>query len=143
MSDMFKDSLDEKAAKIISKLHEAFGIQAEHKPRMKLVAPPSNPVQQITFGAPPVPKFNKNNISMGRFSVVNRIRGGKVQLRHMVAEAVGYKISDGKLVRMSPMEIRRRKIAAKRSVIKRRGKVAAIVRKRGLSMRKRNMRFGA
>lgn len=141
MTDLFKEALDEKAAKLLSKLHEAFGIQAEHKPRMKLSTP--DPIQQITFGGPAIPKFNKNNISMGRFSVVNRIRGGKVQLRHKVAEAVGYKISDGMLVRMSPMEIRRRKIAAKRSVIKRRGKVAAIVRKRGLSMRKRNLRFGA
>ncbi len=140
MTDQFKEELDKKAAKIISELHEAFGIQAEHKPRM--MKPSPIPVQQMTFSSPPMSGYNKNNISMGRFSIVNRIRGGKVQMRHMVAEAVGYKIYDGKLIRMTPTETRRRKIAAKRSAIKRRGQVAAIVRKRAISLRKRKLRFG-
>lgn len=129
----YKAELDKKAALFIESLTEAFGIQAEHKPKMQ-------PIGKSFIST--VPSYNKNKIAMGRFSIVNRIRGGKVQMRHMVSEAIGYKISDGKLIRMTPTEIRRRKIAAKRSAIKRRGQVAAIVRKRGISLRKRSMRFG-
>ncbi len=142
-----KEELDRKAAEVIEKLTEAFGIQAEHKPRMNVA--PSSSIKPAIFN-PAVPNmspiapagYDKNKITMGRFSIVNRVRGGQVQMRHLVAEAIGYKISDGKLVRMQPTERRRRKIAAKRSAIKRRSKVAQIVRKRGISLRKRKNRFG-
>jgi len=127
-TDNVKRFLTEKSNNLINEFHKAF-IVLERKTTTSTMSIPEG--------------YNKNNISLGKYSIVNRVRGGKVQMRRMVANAVGYKVLDGKLIRMSPVEIRRRKIAAKRSAIKRRSQIAAIVRKRGISMRKRKMRFGA
>ena len=85
---------------------------------------------------------NRHHLSMGRVALVDRIRGGQLQMRHTVSEQTGYKILDGELVRMSPEEIRRRKRAARISALKRRGEEARILRNREISLRKREIRLG-
>lgn len=82
--------------------------------------------------------LTEENLEEARVGIVKaRIRGGKVQRRVKVSNVPGMKISDGKLVRMSPAERRARKLGAKRAKIKTRGKQAQIARKRKLSLRKR------
>lgn len=72
-----------------------------------------------------------------RFSVVNRVRGGKVQRRHKVSNMPGYRFQDGRLVRMSSREKLHRKLAQRKGAIKRRAKVSTALRKRKISIRKR------
>lgn len=79
---------------------------------------------------------------IGRIALVDRVRGGKIQIRHMVTAAVGFKIQDGQLVKMTPQERRTRKRAARISARKRRGEQSQINRNTKISMRKRNARFG-
>ena len=80
-----------------------------------------------------------NNImKMGRMKVVRvRIRNGKVQRRTKLSAVKGYTTRNGRLVRMSPMERRHRKIAARRSKFKRRAKLRQSLRKRKMSLRRR------
>lgn len=86
---------------------------------------------------------NANRLDLGRTAIVNRVRGGQIQMRKTVSQTQGYKIVDGGLVKMSPEEMRRRKFAAKISARKRRSMVAQIVRNRKISLRKRDSRFGS
>lgn len=78
-----------------------------------------------------------------RFSIVRvRIRKGKVQRRRKVSNIKGYtfrKKGSGaaKLIRMTPMERRKRRLGAKRGKIKRRGKKARIQQKMRIVRRKR------
>ena len=75
---------------------------------------------------------------MGRTKLVRiRIRGGKVQRRKKFSSVKGYTIRDGKLTRMSSLERRHRKMAAKKSKFKRRAKLSQSLRKRRMSLRKR------
>jgi hypothetical protein len=71
---------------------------------------------------------------------VNRVRGGKVQRRKVVAAKPGYKTVDGKAVRMSPQERLKRKRGAVKASRKRRGKQTQIQRSRKKSMRIRKSR---
>jgi hypothetical protein len=66
-----------------------------------------------------------------------RIRGGKIQRRKRVSNVPGMTIRGGQLKRMSAAERRARKLGAKRAKIKTRGKQAQILRKRRLSLQKR------
>lgn len=80
-----------------------------------------------------------NITKMGRTKLVRvRIRGGKIQRRKKLSAVPGYTTRGGKLVRMSPMERRHRKMAAKRSKFKRRAKLRQALRKRKMSLRKRS-----
>lgn len=80
-----------------------------------------------------------NITKMGRTKLVRvRIRGGKIQRRKKLSAVQGYTTRGGKLVRMSPMERRHRKMAAKRSKFKRRAKLRQALRKRKMSLRKRS-----
>jgi len=63
------------------------------------------------------------------------VRGGKVIKRVFCNK--GYKALTGKCVRMSGAEKRKRMFAARRSVKKRRSKMASALRKRRISMRRR------
>jgi hypothetical protein len=75
---------------------------------------------------------------MGRTKLVRvRIRKGKVQRRKKFSNVVGFTIRGGKMVRMSSMERRHRKMAAKRAKIKSRSKIRQTVRKRNMSLRRR------
>lgn len=78
----------------------------------------------------------------GRLAVVDRVRGGKIQIRVKKSDVKGYKIIDGRVVRMNAIEIRKRKIGARIAVRKRRAKIAQIKRKRAISLRIRRRRFG-
>lgn len=80
-----------------------------------------------------------NITKMGRTKLVRvRIRGGKIQRRKKLSAVPGYTTRGGKLVRMSPMERRHRKMAARRSKFKRRAKLRQALRKRKMSLRKRS-----
>ena len=75
---------------------------------------------------------------MGRTKLVRvRIRNGKVQRRIKKSSVAGFTIRGGRLVRMSPLERRRRKLAARRSKFKRRAKLKQSLRKRALALRRR------
>ena len=75
---------------------------------------------------------------MGRTKLVRiRIRGGKVQRRKKFSSVKGYTIRGGKLTRMSSLERRHRKMAARKSKFKRRAKLSQSLRKRRMSLRKR------
>lgn len=75
---------------------------------------------------------------MARVKLVKlRIRGGKVQRRKRISNVPGMKLSDGKLVRMSASERRKRKLGAKKGSRKRKTKMTRILQKRKRSMQKR------
>ena len=76
---------------------------------------------------------------MGRMKLVRvRIRKGKVQRRKRVSAIKGFTLRHGQLTRMTPMERRHRKMAARRSKFKRRAKLGQALRKRKMSLRRRN-----
>ena len=68
---------------------------------------------------------------------INRVRGGQIQRRKIISQRPGYRMQDGKLVRMSSMEKRKRHIAQVRAARKRKPMMARILRKRKLSLRRR------
>ena len=84
-------------------------------------------------------EISESNIQkMGRTKLVRvRIRNGKVQRRIKKSSVAGFTIRGGRLVRMSPLERRRRKLAARRSKFKRRAKLRQSLRKRALALRRR------
>jgi hypothetical protein len=76
---------------------------------------------------------------MGRMKLVRvRIRKGKVQRRKKVSAVKGFTMRGGRMIRMSPMERRHRKMGARRSKFKRRAKLGQALRKRKMSLRRRN-----
>jgi hypothetical protein len=80
----------------------------------------------------------KNVQKTGRTKIIRvRVRGGKVQRRKKVSSVPGFTYRNGKLVRMSPLEKRHRKMGARKAKLKRRGKLSTILRKRKVSLRKR------
>ena len=75
---------------------------------------------------------------MGRTKLIRvRIRKGKVQRRVKKSAVQGYTVRSGKLVRMTPLERRHRKMAARRAKFKRRSKLKQAMRKRNIAIRKR------
>lgn len=72
-----------------------------------------------------------------RFSVVNRVRGGKIQRRKKISNVKGYRFQDGRLVRMSPREVLNRKRAQRRGAIKRQSKLSTSLKRRKISIRRR------
>ena len=80
-----------------------------------------------------------NIMKMGRTKMIRvRIRGGKIQRRKRLSAVKGYTTRGGKLVRMSPVERRNRKMASRRSKFKRRAKLRQALRKRKVSLRRRS-----
>ena len=80
-----------------------------------------------------------NIMKMGRTKMIRvRIRGGKIQRRKKLSAVQGYTTRGGKLVRMSPVERRNRKMASRRSKFKRRAKLRQSLRKRKISLRRRS-----
>lgn len=72
----------------------------------------------------------------GRYKIVNRVRKGKIQLRKKVSNREHYTFRNGKLIRMTAQERRRRAISQKKGARKRKAKAARIRRKTMISMRK-------
>ena len=80
----------------------------------------------------------KNVQKMGRTKLVRvRVRAGKVQRRKKFANAKGFTIRGGKVVRMSPAERLHRKRGARKAKVKIRSKRSTINRKRKRSLMKR------
>lgn len=69
--------------------------------------------------------------------VAARVRGGQIQRRKKVSTVPGMTVRAGQLVRMSPAERRRRKLGAKRAALKSRSKKSQALRKRKMSLLKR------
>ena len=84
--------------------------------------------------------FTEHELDEATFKRVNRIRGGKIQKRKKVAGKKGYKVQDGKVVRMKSSEKLARKKAAKKAARKRKGKKSQIARSTKKSMRLRKAR---
>jgi len=84
-------------------------------------------------------ELTESNVQkFGRTKLIKvRVRGGKVQRRKKFSSVPGYTIRGGRVVRMSPLERRRRKMGARRAKIKRRSKINVILRKRKMSLRRR------
>lgn len=79
----------------------------------------------------------------GKLGIVDRIRGGQVQLQKKQSEQAGYKVVHGQVVKMDPEELRNRKRSARIAARKRRSEMAQILRRRLVSLKKRESRFGA
>ena len=86
--------------------------------------------------------YDAHHKTIGKLGIVDRVRGGHVQLRKKQSESKGYKVLNGTIVKMTPEESRKRKISAKISARKRRGMMAQIDRKRNISLRVRTNRLG-
>ena len=94
-------------------------------------------IEQLNINV--IDSLDEGNIQrMGRTKLIRmRIRKGKIQRRIKKSAVKGYTVRNGQLVRMSPLERRHRKMAARRSKFKRRAKLRQTMRKRALSIRKR------
>lgn len=81
---------------------------------------------------------------IGRIAIVNRIRNGSLQMNRKVdVMGKGYRLmSNGQVIKMSPKEVITRRRAAKIAARKRQIEMAQIVRKRMLSIRRRNSELG-
>jgi hypothetical protein len=84
---------------------------------------------------------NRNRIERGRAVMVNRVRGGQLQLKKLVSNAKGYKIVAGSAIRMKPSEIKKRRISGRFASKKRRNMQSRINRQTKLSMRFRARRL--
>ena len=79
-----------------------------------------------------------NVLRQGRTKLIRvRIRQGKVQRRVKKSAIKGFVFRGGKLTRMTPMERRHRKMAARRSKIKRKSKLRQSIRKRFRALQRR------
>ena len=81
--------------------------------------------------------LSEEKLDEARLVKVNRVRAGVIQRRKAVSATPGYKVLDGKLVRMSSQEKMHRRIAQRKAARKRAPKLALILRKRTKSLKKR------
>ena len=114
-------------------------LKTDPEPQLKFIF--DTVVEEIGFELDLIPNtLDEANITrMGRTKLVRvRIRGGKVQRRKKVSAVKGYTLRGGKMVRMSAQERMHRKRAARKSKFKRRAKLRQALRKRKMSLRRRN-----
>lgn len=78
----------------------------------------------------------------GKIDIVNRVRNGKVEMHKRVSNTKGYRIKDGKIIKMSFGEKKKRKIGARVASRKRRINMSKILKKRDRSMTLRKRRLG-
>lgn len=78
----------------------------------------------------------------GKIDIVNRVRDGKVQMRKRVSNTKGFRIKDGKIIKMSFAEKKKRKVGARIASRKRKVIMARILRKRDKSLALRQRRLG-
>ena len=117
LKQMVEDKLNHLKLRLAAEMFEECGVDVDFE------------IEQISEG---------NIQRMGRTHLVRiRIRGGKVQRRVKKSSVPGFTIRGGKLIRMSSMERRHRKMAARRAKFKRRAKMKQSLRKRKMSLRKR------
>ena len=83
-------------------------------------------------------EMEEDTLEEQRIAIVSaRVRGGQIQRRKKVSTVPGMTVRAGQLVRMSPAERRRRKLGAKRAALKSRSKKSQALRKRKMSLLKR------
>jgi len=93
----------------------------------------------VDFVEEPLDEAIRNVTKMGRTKIIRvRVRKGKVQRRKKLSAVKGYTLRGGRLVRMSAIERRHRKMGARRAKFKRRAKLSQSLRKRRMSLRKRH-----
>jgi len=93
----------------------------------------------VDFIEEPLDEAIRNVTKMGRTKIIRvRVRKGKVQRRKKLSAVKGYTLRGGRLVRMSAIERRHRKMGARRAKFKRRAKMSQSLRKRRMSLRKRH-----
>ena len=81
--------------------------------------------------------LSEEQLDEARLVKVSRVRAGVIQRRKAVSATPGYKVLNGKLVRMSSQEKMHRRIAQRKAARKRAPKLALILRKRTKSLKKR------
>ena len=81
--------------------------------------------------------LSEKQLDEAKLVKVSRVRAGVIQRRKAVSATPGYKVLDGKLVRMSSQEKMHRRIAQRKAARKRAPKMAMILRKRTKSNKKR------
>lgn len=75
--------------------------------------------------------INNNRKTLGgRIDIVNRVRDGKVERNKRVSNTAGFRIKDGKVIKMSFDEKRKRKLGAKLASRKRKQIMSRILKKR-------------
>jgi hypothetical protein len=84
----------------------------------------------------------ESEVDEANFAKVNRVRRdakGKIviQRRKFVSMRPGYKVVDGKLVRMTSQERMHRRLAQRKAARKRKPLLSRILRKRAMSLRRR------
>jgi hypothetical protein len=93
----------------------------------------------VDFVEEPLDEAIRNVTKMGRTKIIRvRVRKGKIQRRKKLSAVKGYTLRGGRLVRMSAIERRHRKMGARRAKFKRRAKLSQSLRKRRMSLRKRH-----
>lgn len=118
INDLVTEKINQVKVRVIAELYEGLGVEVDFVEN------------ELTEG---------NTLRMGRTKMIRvRIRNGKVQRRKKLSAVKGYTIRGGKMTRMSPLERRHRKMAARRSKFKRRAKLRQALRKRKMSLRRRN-----
>jgi len=130
VSKLLQDKIVEAKAVLVQRIHDLVNEKIDQV-KIRLVAEMYDDVE--------FEEVNEGNIQkMGRTKLIRvRFRGGKIQRRVKKSSVPGFTIRGGRLVRMSPQERRRRKMAARRSKFKRRSKLRQALRKRQMSLRKR------
>lgn len=78
----------------------------------------------------------------GKIDIVNRVRNGKVELHKRVSNTKGYRIKDGKIIKMTFGEKKKRKLGARIASRKRRTIMSRILKKRDKSNVLRKRRLG-
>lgn len=125
-------------------INEMLDIKANQKIEsiLESMLPNNGAILSEGFETPKPPKQFRRTI--GRIAIVNRVRNGQVQMNKKVnIMGKGYKLmSSGQVIKMTPREILVRKQSAKRAARKRQMEMASIVRKRMMSMRRRNSQMG-
>lgn len=85
----------------------------------------------------------RNRKSIGKIDKIRvRVRGGKIQHNVLISNTKGWKVENGKIVRMSFMEKKRRKLAARIASRKRHAKQSIINQRTARSLLKRNRALG-
>jgi hypothetical protein len=101
--------------------------------------PPPPPKKGDEYdGVTPISESSGEKLDEARVAIIKaRIRGGKIQRRKKVSLVPGMTLRGGTLTRMSPSERRRRKMGAKKAARKSKQKRSQMLRKRKLSLMKR------
>lgn len=84
---------------------------------------------------------HRHRWAYGKVAVVDRVRGGIIQIKKLISITKGFRIVNGELVKMTPDELRNRKRGAKVASRKRKSEKSQIHRNYVMSLRKRESRL--